>query len=336
MRRVHFYEVVSLGSLLLIAALAWETLPIVGSPLRHTTQFAVGLLTPFFVGLAVRSVVALVKRQRSYFDVIRSPGWLIESLRMIVFGALTITTYGWIKLVVPIKHPRLFDGELWEIDRMLFFGAAPTVFFLDLFDYDWFQLAIDRSYALVFYISTLVAFAYFLTHPSNRIRTAFANGNAALWIAGGWLYLLIPSIGPAFAFSEIWLTRADSLQLTQSMQALLMRNYQNVIRAASAEPVTHPIRIVFGIGAFPSLHVAFQTFAFLWMRRLWSWGEVLFAFFVLVIFLGSMITGWHYMIDGIAGMAMAWLAYRVFWRRARVERWMSCFKSREVRAKGER
>ena len=36
---------------------------------------------------------------------------------------------------------------------------------------------------------------------------------------------------------------------------------------ANGTAVTEPIRIVFGIGAFPSLHVAFQTYVFLWTRR---------------------------------------------------------------------
>ena len=71
---------------------------------------------------------------------------------------------------------------------------------------------------------------------------------------------------------------------------------------------------------FPSLHVAFQTFVFLWFRRLWTWGEVTFALFVFVIFLGSMITGWHYMIDGLAGLLLAWLVWAATARRYRIVR----------------
>jgi hypothetical protein len=83
------------------------------------------------------------------------------------------------------------------------------------------------------------------------------------------------------------------------------------------------IQIVLGIAAFPSLHVAFQTYVFLWMRRLWTSGEVLFGIFALVILLGSMITGWHYLIDGLAGIALAVLWWGIFWRRAEVSRWLS-------------
>ena len=72
-----------------------------------------------------------------------------------------------------------------------------------------------------------------------------------------------------------------------------------------------------GIAAFPSLHVGFQTYVFLWMRRLWTSGEVLFGIFVVVIFLGSMITGWHYFIDGVAGAALALGCYVLFDRLER-------------------
>ena len=75
--------------------------------------------------------------------------------------------------------------------------------------------------------------------------------------------------------------------------------------------------IVLGIGAFPSLHVAAQMYVFLWMRRLWTSGEVLFGIFVVVIFLGSMITGWHYFIDGVAGVALALGCYVLFDRLER-------------------
>ncbi|HEX2122140.1 MAG TPA: phosphatase PAP2 family protein, partial [Thermoanaerobaculia bacterium] len=277
---------------------------------------ASGLLTQALAGVAVRSVVALVRRDRAYVRVIRSRDWLGDTLRLIVGGTLMVWTYGWIKLVVPVLHPRLFDQVLWDLDRILFFGLSPNILFLEGFD-DAFLRAVDWTYANIFYVSTLVAFAYFLSEPSRRVRVAFANGNAALWLIGAWLYMLVPSLGPAYRFPDVWFAHDDALRRTQALQAMLMKNYQNVRRLAAGQPPTDVVRIVFGIAAFPSLHVAFQTYVFLWMRRLWTSGEVIFAIFVMIIFLGSMVTGWHYMIDGIAGMALAWGCYAASRRAAR-------------------
>jgi hypothetical protein len=325
-RRLYFFEVFALANLALIALLAWHTLPILGSPLRHIVVFALSLMLEAFLGVAIRAVVALIRRDRTYLRVIRTRAWLLDSARLLLAGGVVITTYGWIKLVMPLIHPRLFDAELWKLDQTLFFGMSPTVFLVDLFNSGPFLSIIDRSYANIFFASALVAFGYFLSDSSRRVRIAFANGNALLWIAGAWLYMLVPSLGHAFRFPEIWMTHADSLRITQTMQALLMRNFQNVLRAGQGRAVTDPIRIVYGIGAFPSLHVGFQMYVFLWMRRLWTSGEVLFGIFVFAIFLGSMITGWHYLTDGLTGLILAYICFRIFWKRARLDRFVELRK----------
>lgn len=321
-RRPYFFEVFALANLAVIAVLGPGTLPIVGSPLRHTLNFAATFLAEALLGIGVRCVVAAVQRDRAYFQIIRRPAWIVDTIRMIVSGGIVVTTYGWIKLVVPILHPRSFDEELWNLDRLLFFGMSPTTFVVELFDAGPFLFAIDRAYAVIFAGSAVMAFSYFLSEPSRRVRIAFANGNAVLWLSGAWLYLLVPSVGPAYRFPEVWLAHAKSFELTQTMQRLLMTNYRNVVEAWEQRMLTRPVSIIFGIGAFPSLHVAFQTYVFLWMRRLWTSGEVLFGIFVFAIFLGSMITGWHYLVDGLAGIVMAYVCYRVSWGRSGLERFV--------------
>ncbi|MFL6246958.1 MAG: phosphatase PAP2 family protein [Thermoanaerobaculia bacterium] len=310
-KRPYFFEVFAFANLAVILFIARASLPIIGSPLSHLAAFSLGIGMQAIAGIVVRVVIALVRRDRTYLTAIRDRAWIADTLRLVVFGAMVIVAYGSIKLVVPIYHPRLFDPELWELDRALFFGIAPTTFFLDLFGARPFLRVIDWTYANIFFASASIAYAWVLSHPERRIRIAFANGNALLWISGGWLYLLLPSLGPALRFPDVWLAHAEGLRLTQGLQAILMRNYQNVIRASHGMPITEPIRIVFGIGAFPSLHVAFQMYVFLWARRVWRAGLVLFGIFVLLIFLGSMITGWHYLIDSLAGLLMAYLSYRI-------------------------
>lgn len=322
MKRPYFFEIFALANLGIVAAFAWPTLPLVGSLPRQILLFCQALAIDMLAGLAVRAVIALVRRDRAYFRRIVTVSWIVDSLRMIVAGSIAIVTYGWIKLVVPIYHPRLFDRELWELDRVLFFGLSPNIFFLDLFSGEWFLRFIDWTYANIFLASTFIGFAFVLSEPSRRLRVAFVNGNAMLWISGAWLYLLLPSLGPAYRFPDLWFVHDQLLERTQALQALLMRNYQNVLRAATGRP-SGPVVIAFGIAAFPSLHVGFQTFVFFWMRKLWRPGELLFAIFAVTIFIGSMITGWHYLIDSLAGVILAFACYAVFWRRARMDRFLA-------------
>lgn len=321
MRRVHFYEWFAAANFLAILLVAGFRVPV--TPVRTTLAFAVGLVPYTLAGVAIRAAVAAFRRRRGYVRIVRSRAWIVETLRLILFSALAFFTYGWIKLAVPAVHPRLFDQELWDLDRLLFFGLSPNILFLDLFSARPMLRAIDWSYANIFYVSICIALAYFLSEPSRRVRVAFANGHAAMWLIGAWLYMLVPSVGPAYRFPDLWFPHEAALRNTQALQALLMRNYQNVLRVAAGQPATDTIRIVYGVAAFPSLHVGFQTYVFLWMRRVWTSGQVMFALFTVAIFLGSVVTGWHYVIDGIAGIVLAWACYAAASRASRMSRWFA-------------
>lgn len=327
MKRPYFFELVVVANLIVLGlGVKLGFIPMMAFPERIILKVIVSVAAQAALGVAVRAVVALVRRERAYFRIIRSRRWLLDTVRIVVGSSVIIYVYGWIKLVVPIVHPTLFDEALWNLDQLLCFGIAPALFVLDLFGHPAVLRAVDWSYANIFAASIIVGGAYFLSDPSRRIRIAFANGYALLWLSGAWLYMLVPSLGPAYRFPDIWMPHGESLRTTQRFQALLMRNYQNVLRAWYGQ-AHGSVSIMFGIGAFPSLHVAFQTYVFLWMRRLWTSGEVLFGIFVVVILLGSMITGWHYLIDGIAGLLLGFVCYRIFARRANLHRFLALRRS---------
>jgi hypothetical protein len=310
-RRPYFFELLVLANLALVAMIAHESLFLVGGVLRTVSGLVLAIGTQALLGIGVRLLIAFARRDRRYLRRIRQRRWMLDLVRLVIANALMIFGYGWLKLSVPLLRGANYDAALWELDRIFFLGVSPSEFFLNLFAGAGVLPAVDWSYANIFYASLLVAMAFFLSHRSSGIRIAFANGNTALWVAGVWLYFLVPSLGPAYRFPEIWFQHSAGLPITQNLQAILMRNWQTVLRSWEAGQLTGRVSLALGIAAFPSLHVAFQTYAFFWMRRLWLSGQIVFAVFALVIFLGSMITGWHYLVDGLAGLVMAFLAYRV-------------------------
>jgi hypothetical protein len=321
--RPHFYEVAAVVNILIIHLMlmrdAWaviETLPAVLVSVGPT--FIIQLVAGVIVRLAI---CAWRGNWRAYLAEIRRPAWIVESIRIVIFGTLVVHAYGWIKIAVPLRHPRLFDQELWNLDQTLFFGLSPNILALNLFGNRTVLHVVDYWYGNLFIVSMFVAFGYFLSAPSNRLRIAFVTGNAVMWLTGSWLYMALPSIGPAYRFPEIWLRYVDDFRKTQFLQALLWGNYQRVLLLpTSVNP--GPINVMLGIAAFPSLHVAMQTYVFLWFRKLWTWGEIMFGFFVFFILLGSLITGWHYLIDGIAGILLAYISYAIAMRAFRVHRWL--------------
>lgn len=320
-RRPYLFEALAVVNLAAIAAIAHgRNVSVLGSLAGSLLQFVPLLLGYAAAGLAVRAAVAAWRGELPVLlRAVRRPGWISDTLRLAFSGALTMHAYFWIKLLVPILHPRLFDQELWDLDQTLFGGFSPNLLFVNVFSAPAVMHTIDWTYARVFFASMTIAFTFFLSAPGRRLRLAFTTGNTILWLAGAWLYLLIPSLGPAYRFPDVWLPLNEMLPITQHFQAMLMRNYQNVFRVVQGVPAS--VQLAFGIAAFPSLHVGFQTFAFLWMRRVWKWGQIVFGVFMLLIAIGSVVTGWHYLVDAIGGALLAAASYWLSSRLWRVPRW---------------
>lgn len=319
--RLYPFEIFTLVNFVIIWAIVSRSGNAVLVTVPETFTSFVPTLTGYLLaGCVLRGAIAAWRGTlRQYLAKIRTAGWITDAIRLVLGGSLMVHTYFWIKLMAPIAHPRLFDRELWELDRVLMFGLSPNIFFVSLFSQKPVLAFIDWSYAKIFFASMTIAFMYFLSEPSRRLRIAFMWGSSLLWIFGAWLYMAVPSLGPAFRFPDVWFAYSDGLKVTQHFQAVLMRNFHNMVKLTSGQQAD--VQLMFGVAAFPSLHVAFQTFAFLWMRRLWVYGQVVFGVFLLAIFIGSIVTGWHYMVDGIGGAALAALAYYGAVRMYRLRRW---------------
>jgi hypothetical protein len=319
--RPYLFELIVVANVVVLTIVAHlHSLQFLGMLPQVFASVTLPLVSCVAAGVAIRGVVAGHRGTwPRYRAMVTSAGWLTDTARMIVGEVLLTLAYGWIKLVVPVFHPRLFDEELWAIDRAICFGFSPNVFVLTLFSNSGFLRFIDWAYANIFMLTILIAFGYFLSAPSRRLRLAFMNSNVVLWFAGVYLYVLVPSLGPAYRFPDVWFEYAGQLKTTQSLQAMLMRNYTNML--ATTRGIDKPVSILYGIAAFPSMHVAWQALVALWMRREWIYGEVLFAIFLFVIFIGSMITGWHYLIDSLAGIALAICTYYAVAKPMRLSRW---------------
>jgi hypothetical protein len=271
-------------------------------------SYVLVFLVQVLIGVAVR--IALAYRRgtlRDLLAVYRSRDWIADTVRMTIFTALWLHAYSWIKLATPVLHPGLFDQQLWDFSRAISFGYSPTIFLVTLFSAPALMRFFDASYATVLFPALSIVPSFILSMPERRVRIAFMNSNTLLWLVGAWLYVAVPTLGPAYRFPEVWLPLAPYLANTQHVQRLLLMNYRAVQTSLSASS-SEQINIFFGIAAFPSLHVGFQVLSFLWMRRLTNWATV-FALLALFTFIASVVTGWHYVVDGIAGALLAWGSY---------------------------
>jgi hypothetical protein len=307
-RRPYLFEIIALLNAAWVFAVTWDNAVHTIAELAFSVAGAAVLSA--IAGVALRCLIAWRRGNlRHYLAIIGSRAWLIDSVRITVGLSLLALSYTWIKLLVPIFHPVLYDQALFDLDRAVCLGIAPSVFLLNLFSDPRFLHFIDHAYAWFFLGGMVLSYAMLFSAASRRVRVTFMTSTVLMWLAGAWLYMLIPSLGPAYAFADIWMPFGKDLPITQSLQAKLMANYRGVLEMARGREAN--IFPMFGIAAFPSLHIATQTLVAVWMRRVWPAGQVVFGFAAFFVFIGSMITGWHYLIDGVAALALSFGSYGI-------------------------
>ena len=115
-------------------------------------------------------------------------------------------------------------------------------------------------------------------------------------------------LGPVFIDPAGFEGILAHMPLTHTVQSGLFEETSSILRGDLDVTIHY-----FGLAAFPSLHVAVFVLYSLWAREvsrgwlIWNLGMAL------VIFVGSMVTGYHYMVDGFAGAlvgAFAWVVGR--------------------------
>jgi len=228
----------------------------------------------------------------------------LETVTIVLVLTLTSYAYSWPKVMVPILNSRLWDVFFVKIDATLCFGINPNEFFLTIFEGA--PLAVnhmlDRYYGL-FVLSLGIITAWFVTEPRANKRLAFGGAIILLWVLGTWSYVAMPALGPVYVFEEYPQRVATIFPHNAATQTALITNYDAVHRIIAGEDAL--IVPGFGVAAMPSLHVAAHFFLYLWACFVGSRLRPLLLAMTTLTLLASIVTCWHYLIDGLAGMAFA-------------------------------
>ncbi len=265
---------------------------------------------PLVLGVGLQLLVHLVQRKplAGYFAALRDWRWWGLWLRLwIVCMALTYT-YFWVKVCVPLLRAELYDPLLWQLDRLLHCGFSPSVFATALFENSPLTGWLDRWYGL--WTSTvLVMIAFFTAGADALLRRRFMLSCVFLWGFGCWLYVAVPALGPVFYVPELWKEIAARIPGSTAMHEALWANYQKML--AGRGGVLREFNPIYAIAALPSLHVGAHA-----LFATWAWRHArplapLFLLATFLTFVGSLVTGWHYAIDGYVGILLAVASYRL-------------------------
>ena len=275
----------------------------------HLLYTTVSLLPTVGGGFLVHALFHAWRREgRAYLRAVSRPRFVVLFLVLFVSLVLLIVFYGSLKVMVPLLNERLWDETLWRIDAALLFGLSPNVLLINLLDQSLLLRFVDWVYGYLFFLAVLLSFPLFLPHRDDRLRVSFIAANVLLWSAGAWLYLAFPSMGPAYGYHEVWDAVREQFPVSMYWQKQLIENYQMVLQIPHGL-IDPDFNMKEGIGAFPSLHVGFQTLLALYLPRLSRIAGRAAWLLVAITFLGSVLTGWHYLTDSIAGLLLAFGAF---------------------------
>lgn len=216
--------------------------------------------------------------------------------------------YTWLKTCVPLLRRTLLDPALWHLDRALHFGVSPSILLVELVQGTPFARGLDFWYD-IWIFTVLVVCAFVLLSDDLAKRRNFALACSLMWLAGAWIYLALPAVGPCFTVPEVFAGIRAEIPGATLGQSRLWHNYGLML--AGRDGSLREFNPYFGIAAMPSLHVGAHWLFMLWSRRYARRLVPIFAAATLLTLLGSIATGWHYAIDGYAGMLLAWGAVRL-------------------------
>ncbi|WP_161992655.1 phosphatase PAP2 family protein [Aureimonas leprariae] len=212
-----------------------------------------------------------------------------------------------------------WDAQLAELGRVMHFGIMPWRFLQPLFGHPWITRVLDVNYALWFAVMWmfLIGMIVFCRDEAHRQRSLMSF--MLVWIVvGTCLAVAFPSAGPCYygkfiAGPNPYAELMDYLQRTHDSIGLMAVDAQTALwnDYASGQP-RH------GISAMPSMHNAVAALMVFACWRYGIWLRLALSLHALLVFLGSILLGWHYGADAY----VAWASAFILWRAAELPtRW---------------
>jgi hypothetical protein len=187
--------------------------------------------------------------------------------------------------------------------------------------FDYVTFAVNIAYNFWFVALFGAWFWFGFSKQAGELRTRFFVSYMLIWwIGGGLLAVAFSSAGPVY-YSGIGLSPDPYLPLMAYLhdvdsripiwalktQQLLWDGYTGKVAAL-------------GISAFPSMHNASAVLFALAFRQVSRGVGLFFTVYAAAILLGSVHLGWHYAVDGYAGIVMALACW---WVAGPIARWFT-------------
>ena len=306
------HELVALGFVAAGIAVL-ELLPVTYPRAALVRVWSAPIAVVLAIAVAIAGSASILRRRRG----LPGPG-LAAQIALLARAALvlvpTLSVHFLLKGSIHLVNPRVWDRQLDRLDTALHLGVSPSAFLPVLLHNPALLHVVDLVYSVLYFLVLVTYTAVLLGLLPTRRKLAFIAAFLLVWILGMALYLALPSWGPAFVFPERFADVLPFMPNTATVQGALFEE----IRSLVSNPTGFRVLRFGCVAAFPSLHVAVVALLALASRAVSRrWFRVNVAL-VLVMVIGSVITGYHYLVDSYAGVLLAgasWWAGRAIYDR---------------------
>ena len=276
---------------------------------RYIVQVGLAVALLVLLDIAIRAARRTGTRRpsREAMRSVRRERWTPKRMLAVAAGLvsfyLTYLAYRNLKGVIPLLRPgELFDRELLQLDRDLFLGHDPAVLLHDVLGTGLSTHVLSTIYA-AFIVFLPLSLALALVFAERlQVSLFYATTLSINWILGAITYLLLPALGPVYAFPAMF-DHLPHSEVTRLQQMLLDQRVDWL-----ADPVTATPQ---AIAAFASLHIAMSFSALLaaYILRLGRRVKVALWAWLTLTFIATVYLGWHYVLDDLAGLLIGAVAF---------------------------
>ena len=308
------WRVAVAGPLVAAGILLWAILATasVGLVVRDPDHVAAQYLVLVGTGVALLVVLDVVLRAaratgrfpppRAAITAVRRERWtpwrMATAASALLGFYVSYMAYRNLKAIVPLVRPgELFDGQLADFDRALFAGHDPAALLHSVLGTTVVTQVFSTFYVAFIVFLPLTIGVSLVFSRDLEAGLYYTTAQSINWALGAASYLLLPSLGPAYADPGAF--AALPVSEVTHLQAILMDQRIAFLQSpATATPQA--------IAAFASLHISMSFTAALAAHALGAGRRLKVALWVWfgVTMIGTVYLGWHYVADNVAGMIM--------------------------------
>ena len=232
-------------------------------------------------------------------------GRLLIDLRLLNVLALLFFCFIQGKHLIPFVNSELWDAFFIEWERRIFGNQLATGHLITLLGT---SSATRLSDAYVFFYPYMGLVLMVVVVTRNLEQTLrFVTAFCLLWMLGLLMVYLMPTLGPCFSVPQVVSALPNTTEVAQ-MQRELWRMRSYVLLHPESPQGVHLI------SGLPSLHVATVVLGSLFLSHYSRVLSALSWFFAVVTCITTLYFGWHFVVDNVLAIVLAFGLYRVFQR----------------------